>query len=207
MELSGFAIFALALLIAAGSPGPSIAALVARVISRGWRDVAPFLVAMWVGELIWLSLAIAGLSALAETFHWVFVAVKYLGVGYLAWLAWKMWTSPISIQEQGQDQTPSSGSGPFRMFWAGLAVTLGNPKIMVFYLALLPTIIDLAAVTLADFSMLAMVTLVVLAAIDIGYVVLAAKVRVLLLTPTAMRVANRVSAAVMGAAAAAIASR
>jgi threonine/homoserine/homoserine lactone efflux protein len=65
MELSALAIFAVALTLAAGSPGPSIAALVARVLVRGWRDVLPFVVAMWLGEAIWLALAVLGLAALA----------------------------------------------------------------------------------------------------------------------------------------------
>jgi hypothetical protein len=45
-------VFALTLLIAAGTPGPSIAALVARVMTNGLRDVLPFLAAMWIGEAI-----------------------------------------------------------------------------------------------------------------------------------------------------------
>jgi len=53
MTLSNLLVFALALLIAAGSPGPSIAALVARVLSNGFRDVLPFLAAMWLGEAVW----------------------------------------------------------------------------------------------------------------------------------------------------------
>ena len=73
MEATSLVIFALALGIAAGSPGPSIAALVARVLVRGWQDVAPFVLAMWVGEALWLVLAVLGLAALAETFHWAFV--------------------------------------------------------------------------------------------------------------------------------------
>ena len=55
MDLASLAIFAGALIVAAGSPGPSIAALVARVLARGPRDVMPFLAAMWIGEAIWLS--------------------------------------------------------------------------------------------------------------------------------------------------------
>ncbi|TIX39042.1 MAG: LysE family translocator, partial [Mesorhizobium sp.] len=54
MHFTSLLIFAGALLVAAGSPGPSIAALVARVIAKGFRDVFPFLVAMWIGEAIWL---------------------------------------------------------------------------------------------------------------------------------------------------------
>ena len=65
MTLASLAIFAGALLVAAGSPGPSVAALIARVLSRGPRDVLPFLSAMWVGEAVWLSLAVENTSLVA----------------------------------------------------------------------------------------------------------------------------------------------
>ena len=128
MDISALVIFAGALLVAAGSPGPSIAALVARVITRGWRDVLPFLAAMWIGEGIWLSFAILGLAYVAETFHMAFVAIKYAGVAYLLYLAWKMWTAPV---ETGGEALPNAGSR-LRLFFTGMAVTLGNPKIMMF---------------------------------------------------------------------------
>jgi threonine/homoserine/homoserine lactone efflux protein len=200
MDLSALLIFAGALLIAAGSPGPSVAALVARVIARGWRDVAPFVVAMWIGEALWLTLAVYGLSALAGALHWAFVAMKYLGVAYLLWLAWKMWSAPVAVGSDG----PEPRAGSLRMFLAGLAVTLGNPKIMLFYLALLPTIIDLAGISLVAWLELTATMLVILAAIDIAYIVLAARARRLLRSPRLLRIANRVSAAVLGGAAAAI---
>ena len=135
MELTSLLIFAGALFVAAGSPGPSIAALVARVISKGFRDVLPFLAAMWIGEAIWLSLAVFGLAFVAQTFHFAFVIVKWAGVAYLAYLAWKMWTAPVAVRDGDMPREDT----PFRLFFAGMAVTLGNPKIMMFYLALLPT--------------------------------------------------------------------
>jgi threonine/homoserine/homoserine lactone efflux protein len=201
MDLSALLIFAGALLIAAGSPGPSVAALVARVIARGWRDVAPFVVAMWIGEALWLTLAVYGLSALAGALHWAFVALKYAGVAYLLWLAWKMWSAPVTLSSDGP--APRAGSS-LRMFLAGLAVTLGNPKIMLFYLALLPTIIDLAGISLVAWIELTGTMLVILAAIDIAYIALAARARRLLRSPRLLRIANRMSAAVLGSAAAAI---
>ena len=88
------------------------------------------------------------------------------------------------------------------MFLAGLAVTLGNPKIMVFYLALLPTIIDLAGITLLAWLELTATMLLILAVIDLGYIVLAARARRLLRSPRALRLANRTSAALLGGAAA-----
>jgi threonine/homoserine/homoserine lactone efflux protein len=196
-------IFAAALFVAAGSPGPSIAALVARVISKGFRDVFPFLLAMWVGEGIWLSFAVFGLAVVAQTFHAAFVAVKWAGVAYLTYLAWKMWTAPV---EAKTGELPKDDS-PLKLFLAGMSVTLGNPKIMMFYLALLPTIIDLASVSVVGWLELTLTMAVVLVAIDLAWVLAAAQARKLLKSTRAMKIANRISAATMAGAAAAIAAR
>ncbi len=203
MELTSLLLFAGALLVAAGSPGPSIAALVARVLTSGWRDVLPFLAAMWIGEAIWLSLAVWGLAAIAESLHLLFLVIKYLGVAYLLYLAWRMWFAPVELREDALPQTRSAG----KLFAAGMAVTIGNPKIMVFYLALLPAIIDLKAVTPVGWLELTATMLVVLAAIDLTWAGVAAQARRVLRSPRAVRAANRASATVMAGAAAAIASR
>ena len=76
---------------------------------------------------------LSGLTFVAQSLHLVFLAIKYLGVAYLGFLAWRMWRAPVAA---GESQLPR-GSG-WRMFATGLAITLGNPKIMLFYLALLP---------------------------------------------------------------------
>ncbi len=203
MTLSSLLVFAGALLVAAGSPGPSIAALVARVIAKGYRDVLPFLMAVWLGEVLWLSLAVAGLVTIAESFHAVFVAIKWLGVAYLLYLAWKMWFAPVKVEDGALPERDSAG----RLFFAGLTVTLGNPKIMMFYVALLPAIIDLAGVTLVGWGELVATMLVVLVAVDFFWVALAAKARRLLRSERAVRAANRTSAGLMAGAAAAIATR
>jgi len=204
MELSALLIFVVALALAAGSPGPSIAALVARVLAHGWRGTAAFAAAMWIGEAIWLTLAVFGLAALAEELHWGFVAIKYAGVAYLLWLAWKMWHAPVAVDA---NLPTAKAASHLRMFCAGLAVTLGNPKIMVFYLALLPTILELGSVTTTGWLVLTGTLLVVLAAIDGAYILLAAQARHLLKSPRGLRLANRLGATAMGGAAAAIAAR
>ncbi len=203
MTLASLLVFATTLFVAAGSPGPSIAALVARVLSRGARDVLPFLLAMWVGEAIWLSLAVAGLAAIAESFQPVFVAIKWIGVGYLLYLAWKMWFSEPA--EPGE-AIPESRSA-LRMFIAGLTVTLGNPKIMIFYVALLPSIIDLAGVTPVGWLELLGAMFLTLVVVHLSWVMLAARARQFLRSRRAVRIANRVSAGTMAGAAAAIAAR
>lgn len=203
MTLASLLIFAGALVVAAGSPGPSIAALVARVLSHGYRDVLPFIIAMWIGEAIWLSLAVAGLSSVAERFHLLFVGIKWAGVAYLLFLAWKMWNAPVHSAEEILPDTHS----PRRLFLAGMSVTLGNPKIMLFYVALLPTLVDLAHVSLVGWMELTLTMVIVLAVVDLSWVFLAAKARLFLKSTPAMRIANRTSAGLMAGAAAAIAAR
>ena len=202
MDLASLLIFAGALLVAAGTPGPSIAALVARVIGSGVGSVLPFLLAMWIGEAAWLACAVFGLAVLAQTFQLAFAALKWAGIAYLLFLAWTMWRAPVAPAED----LPEAGSG-WRLFWAGLAVTLGNPKIMVFYLALLPSIINVQAITLLDWAELVLTLLAVIIAIDLTWSLLAVKARTLLRTPRAVRVTNRASATLMTGAAAAIATR
>ena len=199
LDLPTLLLFAASLTLASGSPGPSIAALVARVLTRGPRSVLPFLAAMWIGEAIWLACAVFGLAVIAQTFQTAFAALKIAGVGYLAFLAWKMWTAPVSEAEP----LPDAGSG-WRLFGAGLAVTLGNPKIMVFYLALLPAIVDLGGVTVGGWLELTLVMALVLIAVDLAWVLAAAQARRLFRTPAGRRLANRLSAGMMAGAAGAI---
>ena len=129
--------------------------------------------------------------------------LKVVGILYLLYLAWNMWFAPA---EPAGDALPS-GQRPWRMFAAGLTVTLGNPKIMVLFLALLPTLIDLHRVGPVEWGQLVMVMLAVLAGIDLAWALLAARARRLLRSPRAARLVNRTSASVMAGAAVAIAAK
>jgi threonine/homoserine/homoserine lactone efflux protein len=204
VTLSALLIFAAALAIAAGTPGPSIAALISRVLTNGLRDVLPFLAAMWLGEAVWLTLAVLGLAMLAQSFAAVFTVLRYLGAAYLLFLAWKMWRAPAELPE---DAAPAGGQRPWRMFAAGLLVTLGNPKIMVFYMALLPTLVDLGRLGPLGWGELTLTMLLVLAVVDLCWALLATRARRLLRSRRAVRIANRTSASMMAGAAAAIAVR
>ncbi len=203
MTFSALMIFCVALVINAGSPGPSVAALISRVLTNGFLDVFPFLAAMWLGEAIWLTLAVTGLSALAQSFATVFIALKYVGVVYLLYLAWNMWNAPVEIKEDAAPRRRQS----LKMFSAGMMVTLGNPKIMIFYIALLPTIIDIGHVKTTAWAVLIATLITILAAIDLTWSFIAVRARRLLRNPKAMRTANRTSAGMMTGAVVAIATK
>ena len=204
MDLAGLVVFGTALLVAAASPGPGIAALVARVLGRGPRGAVAFSAGLAVGDVVWLACAVVGLAALAEAFHGLFLAIKYAGVAYLVYLAYRIWTAPVEARALAAE---TAREHPFRLFLAGLALTLGNPKVMVFYLALLPTILDLSRVTVWGFAELVGVTLSVLALVFAAYALAAARARRLFTSPKALRALNRATGATMAGAAVAIAAR
>lgn len=204
MDPAALLIFAATLFVAAASPGPGIAAIVARVLGRGLNGAAAFTAGLALGDVVWLTIAVLGLAAIANTFHVVFVVIKYAGVVYLLYLAYRLWTQAV---EARQVVAETSTDKPVRLFLAGLAVTMGNPKVMVFYLALLPSLIDLQAVTLLGWLELSLVTLSVLAVVFGSYVLLAARTRRLFTSPRAVRMINRGTGTVMASAAVAIAAK
>lgn len=204
MDISSLIIFAGALLVAAASPGPGIAAILARVLGRGVSGAFAFTAGMAIGDVVWLTFAVLGLSAIAQTFEGVFLTLKYAGATYLLYLAWKLWTAPVGVHDTVVEQTDAK---PVRLFLGGLAVTMGNPKVMVFYLALLPSIIEMTRVGWIGWLELSAVTLTVLAVVFGSYILLAARTRALFRSPRAMKLVNRFTGATMASAAAAVASR
>lgn len=204
MTLTGFIAYAATLGIAAAIPGPGITALVARALGSGFRSSLAMLLGLVVGDLAYLTAVVLGLAFVAQTFGLVFLAIKWAGVAYLAFLGWRFWTSGISPEnvEAGRSQDGLGGC-----VLAGLTLTLGNPKTMIFYLAITPTIVDLKAITLADYAILAMLTVVVLLVVLVPYLALAAKARWFLKSPRALKALNRTAAGFMVGAAAAIAAR
>lgn len=204
MELAGLILFSSALFVAAASPGPGIAAIVARVLGRGSKEAIPFSIGIALGDVVWLTFAVLGLATLAQAFHEIFLVVKYAGAAYLLYLAYKIWTAPVVARDV---EAQAGTEHPAKLLFGGLALTLGNPKTIVFYLALLPTILDLTRITVLGYTELVVATLSVLSVVFAGYIVLAARARQLFTTSRAIRILNRTTGALLAGAAAAVASR
>ena len=204
MDLTALLIFAGALLVAAASPGPGIVALVARVIGGGLAGVAPFVAGLILGDLLWLAAAVLGLAVVAHAFHEAFVAIKFAGAAYLLYLAYRMWTAPAQstvIAESSRRDRNSS------LFLAGLSVTLGNPKVAGFYLALLPNLIDLGHVDMLGYAEMAGICIAVLTVVLSGYALMAARARIFFRSPRAARLLNRTGGTLMAGAAIAVATK
>lgn len=203
MTLATITTYALALFVVALIPGPGITALVARALGTSFGESLAMAVGISLGDIVFLTAVVLGLSVVAQTFGFVFVVIKYAGAAYLAWMAWKIWTSGIVRTDVVADRR----ANVWQALLSGLMVTLGNPKAMLFYLALVPTIVDITAIGLRDYLILVGVSLAVLLVVTIPYIALAAKARDLLRHPAAIRRLNRISATFLAATAGYIAIR
>jgi threonine/homoserine/homoserine lactone efflux protein len=205
MTITALTIFAFAILVAAASPGPAIAAILARVIGRGTAGVPAFIAGIVLGDVTWLAIAVLGLSFVASSFQMIFSIIKYAGAAYLLYLAYRLWTAPaVAVDMNAADNVDGK---PLRSFMGGLLLTLGNPKAIAFYLALTPTLIDVSRIDLVSYAELAGIIAVVLVLVFSGYVLAASRARKLFRSPHAMKLLNRIGGGVMAGAAAAIATR
>lgn len=200
MEFAPLFAYCLALFVAAVIPGPGIAALVGQALGGGSRNSMFFILGIALGDLTWLTVAVVGLAAVAKTFAGAFLVIKILGAVYLLYLGWVFWTTDVS---ETRIRTTKEGTALSSVV-AAYMVTLGNPKSIIFYLALLPSVVDLDRVDLVQWLTLAVLTIVVLFAVLIPYAMLAAKARAVMSDTSALRKLNQVAASVIGAAGALI---
>jgi threonine/homoserine/homoserine lactone efflux protein len=204
MNLAAMGVFAGALAIASASPGPGITAYVGRVIGRGTYGAAAFAAGLVVGDLIWLAIAVFGLSLVAQSLGTIFLIIKYGGAVYLLYLAWRMWTASAAPQDIAADRRRDSR---LRIFLAGLSLTLGNPKVIAFYIALVPNLIDIREIGVMEYAELALLCVAILTVVLGAYGMAAARTRNLFRSARALRLFNRTGGALMGCAAAAVVTR
>ncbi|HLW23934.1 MAG TPA: LysE family translocator [Steroidobacteraceae bacterium] len=203
MSFHGLVLLCLVYALAVATPGPGIAAIVARVLGRGARGLPAFIGGFVVGDLLWFTLAATGMAALAQRAQLLFTIVKYAGAVYLLYLALRLWRAPARpVESIEMDRAETS----FRSFLASLTLTLGNPKAMVFFLALLPAVVDLRQMTARTYAEVALMIVVLLSTILFTYALTALRARRLFKNARAVRWLNRASGTVMAGAALGIAA-
>jgi threonine/homoserine/homoserine lactone efflux protein len=203
MTLAALIAYSGALFIAAAIPGPGVTALVARALGSGFRETFFMGLGIALGDMIYLTAVILGLALIAQTFTTAFLVVKFAGVLYLGYIAWKLWSAGLLLEDIKAKPSTSAAMS----FLSGLLITLGNPKTMLFYVALVPTLIDIQAIGPGDYGLLLTATFLVLLSVLVPYMLLASRARLLLKQPKALKALNRVAASVLAGTAAYIAVR
>ncbi|MDH3552320.1 MAG: LysE family translocator [Gammaproteobacteria bacterium] len=203
MSVESLIALALAIAIFAASPGPAVFAIVTRTLASGFWPGALFLVGCVTGDVIYLLLAVYGLSFVANSLSELFIFIKLAGAGYLIWLGIKLWRS--AAVAPGSETSPQVSK--FRGFGEGLLVTLGSPKAIFFFGALLPTFLDIRSLSGTDIAIVAAIVAIGIVSVNAVYVVAAARARSLLQSRQTARWFNRATGSVMIGSGVALASR
>jgi threonine/homoserine/homoserine lactone efflux protein len=188
--------FTIAYAIAVLVPGPGVAAVVARALGGGFKGAFPMVLGILAGDLVYFVFAVFGLAAIATYFGPIFAIVRWAGAAYLLYIAYKFWTA-----RPGSEQMKPKNEGSWKTFLAGFSLTMGNPKTIVFYLAILPTVIPLNQMNLVAFAELTFIVVVVLLIIGCGYAWLASAAREMFKSPKALGRLNKTAGAMMATAA------
>ncbi|MEN0042018.1 MAG: LysE family translocator [Pseudomonadota bacterium] len=200
VQLEYLIAFTTIFLIDSVSPGPATTAVMAKGTTTGWKRTLPFITGLVVGDLILFGLAVLGLAALAVSMGALFAIIKWLGIAYLLWLAWRMWHLP----PRTFDAEPPRQDG-WKLLTFGTLLPLGNPKAIGFYVAILPTVMDVTVIAAKDATLLALIIAIVWFGVLLGYATMADKASHLVRRPRAQRWFNRAASGSMVAAAGTVA--
>ncbi len=147
-------------------PSTSVALVVTRSATLGVSNGAAVAMGIVLGDLIFASLAIMGLSKLSGMMGAFFLLIKYAAGLYLIWFG-------ISLIKNCKKtyslHCRSQGGGIFSSFFAGLIVTLGDIKAIFFYASLFPTFLDLSTLALYDVFVILLITATAVGSVKLGY--------------------------------------
>ena len=157
----------------AALPSSSVALVVARSATLGPANGIAVGIGIVLGDLLFVALAIMGLSLVAETLGSFFVVVKIIGGLYLIWLGMKLLKSSAADL-----QVSSDGNQPKSLvasLVAGFVLTLGDIKAILFYASLFPLFIDLEAIGPQEISVIVAITIIGVGGVKMAYALLGAK--------------------------------
>lgn len=172
------------------TPGPVWVALLARSLSGGFQAAWPLAMGVAIGDIVWPLVAVLGVSWLVSEFAGFMEVLKWVAVVvFLAMGIGLIRNAGHALSANSRLTRPGMWAG----FLAGLAVIIGNPKAVLFYMGVLPGFFDLSAVTVMDMLVICTLSFVVPL---VGNLLLAAsvdRVRGLLKSSAAMRRMNTIA--------------
>lgn len=146
LGLKDLALFAFTVLVLNATPGVDLLLTISRTLQNGVRGGLAAAAGISAGCVIHAIGAAFGLAALLAASAEAFDALKLLGAVYLAWLAFGMWRNALRSAEPaapapGADAPPTQPVALSVLFSQGLLTNVMNPKVAIFFLALLPQFI------------------------------------------------------------------
>lgn len=170
--LSGHSLFAVVVALAV-IPSARIALVVARSGRSGFRSGVAVAGGIALGDLIFIALALLGLSAIAESMGTLFAVFRYLGGAYLIWLGFSLIRSRKGVKMELGDNRRSTLLASFA---AGLFLTLGDVKAIFFYASLFPSFVDMAVLSAVEIVSVVLITILGVGGVKVAYAFFARKI-------------------------------
>jgi threonine/homoserine/homoserine lactone efflux protein len=168
-SLTTLALFGLATLILTATPGPGVLYVWARSLAQGRRAGFASMFGIEAGEVVWLAAAATGLAALLAASAAALTFVRFAGAAYLIVLGIQSWRKTEALV------TPERA--PLGMIFAqGLITQLLNPKVAVFFVALLPQFMNTSHPIAPQVAVLGSVYIAIALLVDTSYVMTAAAI-------------------------------
>ncbi len=146
MNINLLIAFFIGMTILAATPGPGVFGSMAKAVAEGFKMSLFFIGGLVLGDIIFFNLALLGLSAIAKMLGGMFLAIRIAGGLYLVYLGIRMFKS----SQFSTNVKTNGGKNKWQTCLSGLLLTLGNPKPILFYASVLPTIINFNEIRFTD---------------------------------------------------------
>lgn len=182
-----------AMIILASIPSVSVLAVSTRSATSGFIHGVFTIIGIVVGDIIFIVIAIWGLSFLSETMGNLFFLIKYLSGAYLILLGVRL------CRSKSQDAKTDKGTefSLVSSFMTGLLITLADQKAILFYLGFFPAFLDISTISFFDASIVIAITTVAVGGVKLGYAFMADRARLLLISSKTANMINIAAGCVM----------
>ncbi len=194
MSLESGITFFIAIFIFAITPGPGVFAILSRALVSGSASCLSLTFGMTISDVVYLVLACFGLATIAENYGTVFTVIRFAGAAYLLYLGWKMWFTEVRVELEENERRPL---GFVAGFIQGFLISASNPKVILFYIAFLPSFMDLTVLSPKDIAVVSVLAVIALMMGLMLVAVSAASARKVFRSASAVKRLNRTAGGIM----------
>jgi threonine/homoserine/homoserine lactone efflux protein len=193
MSFSNAATILVTMFVLSIVPGPSVFLVIVRSMTSNLSQGLITIGGIVFANIIFILLVVYGVGALVASMDGLYAIIKFAGSAYLFWLGIKLLRVKVKKTEIEQVEESSWNDN----FIAGFIVTISAPRAILFYVSLLPNVIDLTKARVPDVLLLMLIATVAVGGAKLPYALLAYRSSLFLQEEKPKRVMNLFAGVVM----------
>ena len=193
MSFSNAATILVTMFVLSIVPGPSVFLVIVKSMTSNLSQGLITIGGIVFANIIFILLVVYGVGALLASMDGLYAIIKFAGSAYLFWLGIKLLRTKVKKAEIEQVAESSWHAN----FTAGFIVTISAPRAILFYVSLLPNVIDLTKARVPDVLLLMLIATVAVGGAKLPYALLAYRSSLFLQEEKPKRVINLLAGVVM----------